>query len=600
MEILMTPIPFMLFLPLVVILLDLVLPVKIIQWLNMITIASLFGNILFFVRELPLSLSLDGERLYVIDDLSFFTIFFANLLAFVFSIYLLKSREKKVHIYFILTVYFVNSALISDNAILFLIFWGLSGLMLYLYGVIREEAAAISKKALLISGISDALLIFAFLIIISSTGLSLRMSGGPIGVGGGWVVVAFVFIALASFAKAGAFPLHTWVPEYCEKSILESTFLLPASLDKLMGIYLFARLFMNFITPSEVLKIVMALLGALTIIAAVMMALIQHNGRKLLGYHAVSQVGYMVLGIATGNPIGIAGGLMHMVNNSIYKSGLFMGIGNVEKQSGTSELEEMGGLSKKMPVTFAGTLICSFSISGVPLTNGFVSKWLVYQGVLIAIARSSGYMLRVLYMVCLVFALFGSALTFASFMKFIYSSFLSKRPERLNGVKEVSVARQVALSINAGLCLMIGIGWRFFPMGFIERILPVKGITPAGFYSSPELLGMIALSLLFGGLVYLIFRRVRVDEAFVGGQRDSASFKISGVDFFNEIEEMQPLKSIYTAAGNKWFDAFELLKAGARNLAMPLRKLHTGELSFQLMWIIIGLLVFLFVMARGG
>lgn len=63
---------------------------------------------------------------------------------------------------------------------------------------------------------------------------------------------------------------------------------------------------------------------------------------------------------------------------------------------------------------------------------------------------------------------------------------------------------------------------------------------------------------------------------------------------------MQPLKSIYTAAGNKWFDAFELLKAGARNLAMPLRKLHTGELSFQLMWIIIGLLVFLFVMARGG
>lgn len=152
MEILMTPIPFMLFLPLVVILLDLVLPVKIIQWLNMITIASLFGNILFFVRELPLSLSLDGERLYVIDDLSFFTIFFANLLAFVFSIYLLKSREKKVHIYFILTVYFVNSALISDNAILFLIFWGLSGLMLYLYGVIREEAAAISKRRCLFQG----------------------------------------------------------------------------------------------------------------------------------------------------------------------------------------------------------------------------------------------------------------------------------------------------------------------------------------------------------------------------------------------------------------------------------------------------------------
>ncbi|MDI3523662.1 proton-conducting transporter membrane subunit [Kosmotoga sp.] len=599
MEILITPISFMLFLPLVVILLDLVLPVKIVRWLNIITIASLFANTLFFVRDLPLSFSLNGEKLYVLDDLSFFTVFFANLLGFVFSIYLLKTGIKKVHIYFILTVYFVNSALMSDNAILFLIFWGLSGLMLYLYGVIREEAAAISKKALLISGISDALLIFAFLIIISSTGLPLRMSGSPIGINGGWIVTAFIFIALASFAKAGAFPLHTWVPEYCEKSILESTFLLPASLDKLMGIYLFARLFMNFITPSEVLKIVMALLGALTIIAAVMMALIQHNGRKLLGYHAVSQVGYMVLGVATGNPIGIAGGLLHMVNHSIYKSGLFMGIGNVESQSGTSELEKIGGLSKKMPVTFIGTLVCSFSISGIPLTNGFVSKWLVYQGVLIAMVSSS-YMLGVLYMICLVLALFGSALTFASFMKFIYSSFLSKRPKRLDGVKEVSIARQIALSINAGLCLMIGIGWRFFPLRFIDRILPVKQITPVGFYSSPELLSVIALSLLFGGLIYLIFKRVRFDEAFVGGQKDSASFKISGVDFFNEVEEMPPLKSIYTAAENKWFDAFELLKAGARNLAIPLRKLHTGELSFQLVWIVIGLFVFLFVMARGG
>lgn len=599
MEILMTPISFMLFLPLVVILLDLVFPVKIVRWLNIITIASLFANTLFFVRDLPLSFSLNGEKLYVLDDLSFFTVFFANLLGFVFSIYLLKTGIKKVHIYFILTVYFVNSALMSDNAILFLIFWGLSGLMLYLYGVIREEAAAISKKALLISGISDALLIFAFLIIISSTGLPLRMSGSPIGINGGWIVTAFIFIALASFAKAGAFPLHTWVPEYCEKSILESTFLLPTSLDKLMGIYLFARLFMNFITPSEVLKIVMALLGALTIIAAVMMALIQHNGRKLLGYHAVSQVGYMVLGVATGNPIGIAGGLLHMVNHSIYKSGLFMGMGNVESQSGTSELEKIGGLSKKMPVTFIGTLVCSFSISGIPLTNGFVSKWLVYQGVLIAIA-SSGYMLGVLYMICLVLALFGSALTFASFMKFIYSSFLSKRPKRLDGVKEVSIVRQIALSINAGLCLMIGIGWRFFPLRFIDRILPVKQITPVGFYSSPELLSVIVLSLLFGGLIYLIFKRVRFDEAFVGGQKDSASFKISGVDFFNEVEEMPPLKSIYTAAENKWFDAFELLKAGARNLAIPLRKLHTGELSFQLVWIVIGLFVFLFVMARGG
>src|SRR4030043_1255511 len=113
---------------------------------------------------------------------------------------------------------------------------------------------------------------------------------------------------------------------------------------------------------SGVMNLFLMIIGAVTIVAAVMMALIQHDLRKLLAFHAVSQVGYMVLGIGTGNPIGIAGGLFHMLNNTLYKSCLFLTSGNVEYRTHTSDLDKLGGLSKEMPLTYICALIASLSI----------------------------------------------------------------------------------------------------------------------------------------------------------------------------------------------------------------------------------------------
>src|SRR4030042_5389712 len=120
-----------------------------------------------------------------------------------------------------------------------------------------------------------------------------------------------------------------------------------------------------------------------------MMSLIQHDLKRLLGYHAVSQVGYMVLGIGTGNPIGIAGGLFHMLNHAIYKSCLFLSGGSVEKKAGTTELDKLGGFAKIMPITFVTFVIASLAISGVPPFNGFASKWMIYQGI-IEIGKNGG------------------------------------------------------------------------------------------------------------------------------------------------------------------------------------------------------------------
>jgi len=99
-----------------------------------------------------------------------------------------------------------------------------------------------------------------------------------------------------------------------------------------------------FILNSPALSIVLAIIGTATIIIAAMVAIVQHNVKKLLAYSAISQVGYMVLGIATMSPVGFAGAVFHMLNNAIYKCCLFLGAGAVEEQTGTAELDKLGGL----------------------------------------------------------------------------------------------------------------------------------------------------------------------------------------------------------------------------------------------------------------
>ena len=168
----------------------------------------------------------------------------------------------------------------------------------------------------------------------------------------------------------------------------------------------------------------------ITIITAVMMALVQHNYKRLLGFHAVSQVGYMILGFGMGSVIGVAAGLFHMINNALYKSGLFLSAGCVEYRTGKEDIDDLGGLSKAMPVTFIASLIFAMSISGVPPFNGFASKWMIYQGI-IDFGTGAGFANK-LWMIWLGLAVLGSALTLASFIKFIGGIFLGRRNQNLN------------------------------------------------------------------------------------------------------------------------------------------------------------------------
>src|SRR4030067_3261711 len=145
------------------------------------------------------------------------------------------------------------------------------------------------------------------------------------------------------------------------------------------------------------------------------MAVIQSDYRKMLWFHSVSQVGYMVLGIGTGTVIGIMGGLLHLITMIVVKGSLFLCGGSIEYRTGKTRFSEMGGLAGAMPLTFAATMVAALAIAGVPPLNAFVSKWFIYQGILDRGGPWSPLFLLI--------AMFGSALTLASFMKLLYSMF---------------------------------------------------------------------------------------------------------------------------------------------------------------------------------
>lgn len=547
---------------------------------------------------------INADFLYV-DGLSRFIVLGIGFFGALVSLYSLRFMASYVQFrsYYaniIWTIGFSILAAVSNNIVLLLVAWGFLGFTLYmLINVAGPRAAQVSKKTFIIIGGSDSLMIMGFAMVWLITG-SLNLSEIKIAIDTSLSFWAFLLIAIGALAKAGAMPFHTWIPDTAKEAPIPVTAFLPASLDKLLGIYLLARLVLNVFILNASAYAILMIVGAVTIIAAVMMALVQHDFKKLLGYHAVSQVGYMVLGLGTGNPIGIAGGLFHMLNHSIYKCCLFLSGGNVEHKTKTSDLDLLGGLAKVMPITFFTTLVASFAISGVPPFNGFFSKWMVYQG-LIEKGKSGG----VLWIFCIVAAMFGSGLTLASFIKLIHAIFLGRakdgsRLKTQGSRSEVSWSMWVPPVILAALCIVFGIFAYIIPLKyFIIPALPAS-LEFIGTWPSLKASLFLVIGLGIGVLIYLAgnFKAMRETDSYIGGEALEKDMRSSGTEFYNTVKEMPLIRSLYKKAERKIFDIYEVGKSLVFFFIGIFRYLHNGVLPTYLVWCLLGMMVFLFAIVR--
>jgi len=551
--------------------------------------------------------NLDNLRLDMLlkaTPLSGFILIFAMGFGVLITLYSLKKDAS--NIYFgsiLLTIGGSAGILLSDHLLFLLIFWEIVTASLYLLITTGgKQCGFAATKSFAMIGASDGALLLGIALAWMYSGtfvisqLSLPTSSAV-------PVAAFLLLMLAAITKAGAMPLHTWLPASGEFAPASVMALLPAAIDKLLGIYLLVLVVRSiFMLQAGVLSTILAIIGSATIIIAVMVAMVQHNLKKLLSYHAISQVGYMVLGIATLTPVGIAGGVFHMLNHAIYKCCLFLCGGAVAQQAGTAELEKLGGLGKKMSVTFTACMIAALSISGIPPFNGFVSKWMVYQGVIKAgentAAAGAG-----LWPVWLLAAMFGSALTLASFVKVIHSVFLSRLPDKLKSVTEVSLSQRLPMIILASLCVVFGIFY-FIPVDGL--IYPALGIEAgSGIFGTWD--SVLATTLLMVGigigLLILVIgsfsKKVRETSTWTCGEiQDNDQMTIPGTHFYKTVSNMGGLKQLYADQEKGRFDLYN--QAGKLGLLLTdfLKWLHSGCLAIYLTWVVLGLLLILFVVCR--
>jgi formate hydrogenlyase subunit 3/multisubunit Na+/H+ antiporter MnhD subunit len=553
------------------------------------------GGISIFGMHLPAE---NFKVFFRVDNMSKLIVLFLGIFGFLILLYCFiynKERIKNFYSFYLITLGASFGVVMSDNLLFFIILWGLLGITLYkLIPGVDENSSYAAKKTLIIVGASDGIMILGIAILWKITG-TLSMTEIRLTTQGPLIILAFLTLITGSFAKAGAFPFHSWVPDYTQYSPASSSAFMPASLDKLLGIYFLARITVDLFVLTDVMRLVLLSLGVITIITAVLMALVQHNYKRLLGFHAVSQVGYMIVGFSLGTMIGVAAGLFHMLNNVIYKCGLFLASGNVEFRTGKEDIDELGGLSRFMPLTFIGALIFALSISGVPPLNGFASKWMIYQAI-IDFGTGEGISNR-LWMIWLGLTVLGSSLTLASFVKFIGGIFLSRQAADYSRLKETPVLMWMPLLILALLCLGFGIFAREIIVPLL--LMPVSGtFTFTGFWDSSFISALVLVSILVGVLMYMIsgVHHFRTEDSFIGGEKmnEKTGYPVSG--FYHTIQEFKLLSWFYKKAEKQWFDLYELFKWLTLWFNKLLSEAHTGILPEYVLWVLAGLVIMLLIM----
>jgi NADH-quinone oxidoreductase subunit L len=569
------------------------------------------GFALFAVKNLEFRVPWMGQGINFDLRLFHFSAFILlGLAGFLFLITLYSTVKMKGHprireyyAYVFLSAALANGAVLADNFVPLVFFW--EGLLVTLYGLItlgRKEANRTAVKAFIISGLCDFCLILGIGILWAQTGtLTLsQISVKPEGL----AVAAFILMMIGAIGKAGAMPFHTWIPDAAIDAPVTFMAFMPAAFEKLLGIYLLARITLDLfkLEKGTTLSLVLMIIGAVTIVLAVMMALIQKDLKRLLSYHAVSQVGYMILGIGTAIPIGIAGGIFHMINHAMYKSGLFLSAGSVEYRTGTTELKKLGGLSKVMPLTAAGFTVCALAISGVWPLNGFVSKEMIFHG-----ALESGYTIFA------VAAWVGAIFTFASFLKAGHSVFFGPRSEENPAaapVKESPAPIVIPILILALLCITFGVANKLPLTTFIQPIL--EGHVAAG--ESIDFTGhALAVFNPVAGISILCLL-LALGLHFFGWKRGGKKAYLAS----EPVHKFPVIHTIYDWAENRVFDLYEqgvivlnglaliLFKGIDRPIdfvyekvvtktgeafAGLLRKAHTGHYANYLAWCLGGLII---------
>ncbi len=425
----------------------------------------------------------------IMDYYTVFMLLTVNIIAFFVSLYSISYIERYTEKWgfyslFELMLAGMNGVIISGdifNIFVFLEIASIASYALVAFGTEKEELEA-AFKYIVFGSISTGLILLGIIFIYGYTStLNLADIANTVKDSNDYIVRFISFIFIIGFAiKAAIVPFHSWLPDAHPSAPAPISSMLSGVLIKTLGIYLITRFLFNVFPLDNKMLNIIAYLGMLSMVVGVVLALYQWDYKRLLAYHSISQVGYILLGIGLGTPLGILGGLFHLMNHSIFKSLLFLTSGSLEYSFGTRDLKRLSSfespVSVRMPTTTFSAYIGSLSIAGIPPFNGFWSKLII----VIACVQTQNLLGAFV-------AIVVSVLTLASFLKVLkYGFYLSSEKNGLiikdNTKKEVPIFMRISMISLAILCITMG--FLLYPeikQIFLQNVVEVlhKGINYA-------------------------------------------------------------------------------------------------------------------------
>jgi formate hydrogenlyase subunit 3/multisubunit Na+/H+ antiporter MnhD subunit len=503
-------------------------------WVMLVNGAVLVGTVALALRVLatgrlgaglPL---LVGRLEFVADPVGALFALFSAFVWFCATLYSLaymktqRARDRYQAVSLVVLGAMLGVVLAGELVTLFLFFetLGLVAFLLVVHtGTPEARRAAIQYFWMTVLG---GIALLSGIMMVHAMGGGTLLPAPPLGEG--YRAAAAALMVLGFGVKAGMVPVHFWLPNAHPVAPSPASALLSGVMIK-AGAYGIFRSVSALFTPAQgtdfadaawafsaQLGLVVTWIGIITMLVGVVLALGQSNAKRMLAYHSISQMGFILAGVGAGalllgeGAMGTAGGLMHAVNHALFKASLFLGVGAVAFRAGSLDMYALGGLWRRMPLTFGLMLVAAAGITGLPLFNGFVSKSMIHHALEAAYADAAS--LRVAERIFILTA----AGTAASFIKLIGLVFLG--PSKLERPQEVREAPR-AMLIAMGLLSVpvIVLGWR--PQLVLEGLLAAglqDGGTPAGgiayylehYFLSPGDVVMSLLVFALGGVIFAV------------------------------------------------------------------------------------------------
>lgn len=431
----------------------------------------------------------------VSDGLSRLMLLVVNVVAFLITIYAAEYMKRYTGIGLFYSLFFsmiagMNGVVLAGdffNLYVFIEVASLSSYVLVAFGIEAEQLEA-SFKYLVLGSISTLVVLTGVVLLYSLTGtLNMAQVGremGRIAAAGAGAKAPYLALGLfmAGFAlKAAMVPFHAWLPDAHPAAPAPVSAMLSGVLIKAIGVYALVRITFNVFGPSIGAAWVLMTLGTISMVVGVFLAVGQWDLKRLLAYHSISQMGYVVLAFGVGaevlanhGPVAVAslavfGGLFHMMNHAAFKSLLFLTSGAIEYATGTRQLKELGGLAKLMPVTSSCCRIASLSIAGVPPFSGFWSKLVI----IIAVVQAGHVVLGTI-------AVIVSFMTLVSFVK-VQRYVLGGEPsEKTAGAREVPAGMAIPMVTLSAVCLVLGVVVFLYPPFTDSVIGPARDVVVRG------------------------------------------------------------------------------------------------------------------------